>query len=350
MGSRAEPASEETLAALRRLMEGVAADRKLEQLEQLEQRAKAAQAAIADSTKRMAELEAQMEALIAEYKAESQRSMALASLCEAQTKEWQAARDAAEQSLSIKASAARTAEKWEAETQQLEKEGEQQLRAAAKRAPHGGQGRPSYAQPGIIYLAEGQAESEVRPFLAGQIRAQFKSLDIAGRAARASQIEVFTDGSLIPDSRHGNVTMGFAAIFVFHMAGTSPTYAAVSGATRDGPFSSTTSEILAILAVMALLPADTTATIWCDSQAAIAFTHRLQRQGDESWRKSSLAYIAQFYVLQLRQRPEPLKLMWIRSHTGNEGNEAADAAAKSAQRQQQGWWTLRLGVLSKQSS
>ncbi|KAJ2770495.1 hypothetical protein GGI18_005206, partial [Coemansia linderi] len=107
-------------------------------------------------------------------------------------------------------------------------------------------------------------------------------------------------------------------------------------------------ELMAILAVLAVLPSEARATVWCDSKAAIAYTRQLQCKSDNSWRKSPLAYVAQFYVLQIRQRQTPLVMKWIRGHQGNKGNEAADKAAKNALRQQQGRWTLRLGTLPEQ--
>ncbi|KAJ2839393.1 hypothetical protein FBU31_000709 [Coemansia sp. 'formosensis'] len=39
-----------------------------------------------------------------------------------------------------------------------------------------------------------------------------------------------------------------------------------------------------------------------------------------------------------------LRLRWIPGHKGNEGNKAADKAAKDAQRQRQGWWMFCLGA------
>ncbi|KAJ2046719.1 hypothetical protein GGH13_009292, partial [Coemansia sp. S155-1] len=92
------------------------------------------------------------------------------------------------------------------------------------------------------------------------------------------------------------------------------------------------------------LPLNTPATIWCDSQAAIAMTRKLQNAADDSWSKSPLAYVVQFFIPRIRQRTAALRLKWIPGHKGNEGNEAADKAAKEAQQQRQGWWTFRLGA------
>ncbi|KAJ2812398.1 hypothetical protein FBU31_007602, partial [Coemansia sp. 'formosensis'] len=69
---------------------------------------------------------------------------------------------------------------------------------------------------------------------------------------------------------------------------------------------------------------------------------------DSGWRKSPLAYVAQFHVSQIRQRRVPLIMKWVRGHQGNAGNEAADQAAKRALRRPRGWWSLRLGAMPDQ--
>ncbi|KAJ2810127.1 hypothetical protein H4S07_002851 [Coemansia furcata] len=73
-------------------------------------------------------------------------------------------------------------------------------------------------------------------------------------------------------------------------------------------------------------------------------TRELLSTEKDSWRKSPLAYVAQFFVPRIRQRTADLRLRWIPGHKGNEGNKAADKAAKDAQRQRRGWWTFRLGA------
>ncbi|KAJ2064735.1 hypothetical protein GGI03_004325, partial [Coemansia sp. RSA 2337] len=73
-------------------------------------------------------------------------------------------------------------------------------------------------------------------------------------------------------------------------------------------------------------------------------TRKLQNAADNSWSKSPLAYIVQFFIPQIRQCTAALRLKWIPGHKGNKGNKAADKAAKEAQQQRQGWWTFRLGA------
>ncbi|KAJ2794120.1 hypothetical protein H4S07_006847, partial [Coemansia furcata] len=73
------------------------------------------------------------------------------------------------------------------------------------------------------------------------------------------------------------------------------------------------------------------------SQAAIAMTRKMLSTEEASWRKSLPAYVAQFFVPQICQCTTDLRLRWIPGLKGNKGNEAANKAAKDAQRQRQGW-------------
>ncbi|KAJ2860523.1 hypothetical protein GGH94_005473, partial [Coemansia aciculifera] len=129
-------------------------------------------------------------------------------------------------------------------------------------------------------------------------------------ARRGINIGISATGEVEDPSIFTPARMGFAAIFWFHMAGKTIKEVTVAGATKDGPFSSTMAEIMAIVAVLAVLPSDVKATVWCDSQAAIAYTRLLQKKSDNSWRKSPQAYMAQFHIDRIRQRREPLKMKW----------------------------------------
>ncbi|KAJ2067711.1 hypothetical protein GGH13_005206 [Coemansia sp. S155-1] len=202
-----------------------------------------------------------------------------------------------------------------------------------------------------LRILEGPVNRRAPPsaqFRAEEIAQANRELDIAGRAAGATKIEIYTDGSLQPGRGSRDALMGFVAIFQFQRAGPTVDTVTMAGATRDGPFSSTMAELMAILAVLAVLPSDAKATLWCDSKAAIAYVDKLQNKRDCSWRKSPMAYLAQFHVSQIRRRQMPIAMKWIRGHTGNKGNKAADCAAKGALSRPQGWWSLRLGSLPEQ--
>ncbi|KAJ2754048.1 hypothetical protein GGI19_002689 [Coemansia pectinata] len=144
-------------------------------------------------------------------------------------------------------------------------------------------------------------ETVAELFLAEKISQRFRELDIAGLAASATRIEIYTDGSLQPGTASRPAQMGFAAIFQFHVAGETIKEVTVAGATMDGPFSLTMAEMMAIVATLAALPSDAKATVWCDSQAAIAYTRLLQKKSDNSWRKSPQAYMAQFHIDRIGQ-------------------------------------------------
>ncbi|KAJ2711810.1 hypothetical protein H4R19_003066 [Coemansia spiralis] len=143
--------------------------------------------------------------------------------------------------------------------------------------------------------------------------------------------------------------MGFAAVFRFEASVGPADEVIISGATRDGPFSSTTAELMAILVVAVLMPPDQEAVVRSDSRAAIAIVRQLQDKSCYRWQSSPLAYLASWFVDGLRARAAPLQLEWIRGHSGEIGNEKADRAAKAAQRPSAGWWwTLRLGRTPRQ--
>ncbi|KAJ1730849.1 hypothetical protein LPJ61_002811 [Coemansia biformis] len=96
------------------------------------------------------------------------------------------------------------------------------------------------------------------------------------RAAAATKVVVYTDGSLTPAMWEWVATMGFAAVFCFEPDIGPVNKVVISGTTRDRPFLSMTAELMAILAVAVLLPPDQAAVIRSDSQVAITLVQQLQ--------------------------------------------------------------------------
>ncbi|KAJ1725866.1 hypothetical protein LPJ61_005601, partial [Coemansia biformis] len=153
----------------------------------------------------------------------------------------------------------------------------------------------------------------------------------------------------MPVTQERAATMGFAAVFRFEPDIGLANEVVISGATRDGPFSSMTAELMAILAVAVLLPPDQAVVIRSNSQAAIALVQQLQDRSCYQWQSSPLAYLVSWFMDSMWARTVQLSLEWICSHSGVAGNETADRAAKAVQQPDAGWWwMLRLGRLPRQ--
>ncbi|KAJ2109183.1 hypothetical protein GGI16_000836 [Coemansia sp. S142-1] len=132
-----------------------------------------------------------------------------------------------------------------------------------------------------LRILEGPVNRRAPPsaqFRAEEIAQANQELNIVGQVAGATKIEIYTDRSLQPGRGSRDALMGFVAIFQFQRVGPTVDTVTMAGATRDGPFSSTMAELMAILAVLAMLPSDTKATLWCDSKAAIAYVDKLQNK------------------------------------------------------------------------
>ncbi|KAJ2177879.1 hypothetical protein EV181_006393, partial [Coemansia sp. RSA 532] len=184
-------------------------------------------------------------------------------------------------------------------------------------------------------LGEAPRRAHPMPFHRARIRQHWAGVDIAGRAAQAQRVVVHTDGSFTPATATQPASMGFAVEWEFHRATGSSERKMMSGAVRDGMFSSTTAELMALLVVATLAPADIEVLVKCDSQAAIAYMNQLQGERDYRWQKSPMAYLACWFVDAIRARTAPITLEWVRGHTGVAGNERADRAATAAQQQPQ---------------
>ncbi|KAJ2710483.1 hypothetical protein H4R19_003725 [Coemansia spiralis] len=116
----------------------------------------------------------------------------------------------------------------------------------------------------------------VLPFQAARLWRTFAWMWLEERAASAARAVVYTDGSLTLVKRERAATMGFAVVFCFEARVGPADEVVISGATRDGPFASTTAVLMAILVVAVLLPPDQVAMVRSDSRAGIAIVRQLQ--------------------------------------------------------------------------
>lgn len=87
-------------------------------------------------------------------------------------------------------------------------------------------------------------------------------------------------------------------------------------------------EVVAIKEACATCPNDIPMAIISDSKYAIdGLTKNLRRWEDEGYLTISNGPIIRATVAEIRKRKARTNLKWVKGHTGNEGNEAADRLA-----------------------
>ncbi|KAJ2164640.1 hypothetical protein IW145_002372 [Coemansia sp. RSA 521] len=174
-----------------------------------------------------------------------------------------------------------------------------------------------------------------------------KSRYLTARMAAALQvyhhIAVHTDGSLVTTDVP-QPSMGFGGMFQCTTIPFVSEFYSFSGATFDGPVSSTMAEFLALVVVAVLVPDRKCATVFCDSQAAIGLMNQvLDNHPNHQWERSNFAYIASWAVSWLKSKQLNLDLHWVKGHVGNLGNEEADRLAGMAHQSRNPRWSLQLG-------
>ncbi|KAJ2437888.1 hypothetical protein GGF42_008478 [Coemansia sp. RSA 2424] len=111
----------------------------------------------------------------------------------------------------------------------------------------------------------------------------------------------------------------------------------------DGPFSSTTAELMALALTVALIPKDMPATIYSDSKAALKIAENLLNDEDvrHEYEKSNILYLATKVRPRFIRRTVETKLKWVKGHSGVRGNELVDKAAEKAHADEKPW-SIRL--------
>jgi ribonuclease HI len=137
---------------------------------------------------------------------------------------------------------------------------------------------------------------------------------------------VFTDGAANPNPGPG----GWGTVYVIDDAIQGEAYGAEPHTTNNRM------ELLALRAGIALVPSETAAVIYTDSQLCVnTFTKWAKAWKARGWRRKegeikNLELVQEIYEA-LQRRPE-LKLAWIAAHSGNRWNEYADALATAYRR------------------
>ncbi|KAJ2298264.1 hypothetical protein IW139_002384, partial [Coemansia sp. RSA 353] len=182
------------------------------------------------------------------------------------------------------------------------------------------------------------------PFLPDMIKSRYLTACMAAALQVYHHIAVHTDGSLVTTDVP-QPSMGFGGMFQCTTIPFVSEFYSFSGATFDGPVSSTMAEFLALVVVAVLVPDRKCATVFCDSQAAIGLMNQvLDNHPNHQWERSNLAYIASWAVSWLKSKQLNLDLHWVKGHAGNLGNEEADRLAGVAHQSRNPQWSLQLGL------
>ncbi|KAI9505253.1 hypothetical protein BX070DRAFT_221779 [Coemansia spiralis] len=154
----------------------------------------------------------------------------------------------------------------------------------------------------------------------------------------------YTDGSFISDA--DRLSLLFAVALEFKVDNGELEQVCVNDRAANGPFSSMTVELMAIVATMAIAPRNCKAVILSDSRATISIAEELADKENIQYQheRSNLAYLATMTRLWFQQRRAETWFRWVKGRPGNSSNEQTDRLAGEANTLERPW-TTRTGVL-----
>ncbi|KAJ1942607.1 hypothetical protein GGF37_003040, partial [Kickxella alabastrina] len=110
----------------------------------------------------------------------------------------------------------------------------------------------------------------------------------------------------------------------------------------EGPFSSTTTELLTLAAAVAMVPREKRVTVFTGLQVVMKLPEELLDKKDVQHRhqRSNIAFLAMHVCLWFQNQIANMHIVWVMGQSGVPDNEKADQAVESAQ--QSGPWVARL--------